>query len=365
LDIRLQTASLLRKNFILMKRSARTTLLQIVVPFIFVAVVFLLQLSTQSNDQKNEVRAAINSSTIEEIQPLARCMPYLPGATTCVTFAYTSTKDPNVVTVMDSIRDSYGIPDSEVMGFATTDDSNLYLFENPNSTQGVYHLQFDYGCSPVDEYCLANTNRSLADVVGVSFVLQYNQTTVYLKGQQEDLIRIRVSRVVCVCSSGANRSWCACVQALPYQKALDEALLRLVPGAAYHNLSLHYAMRRSPQPLLAPSDLIGTTGSVFFFAALMFNFVVQVGAIVREKEDHLREQMTIMGLMDSVRGAPCERAWWCSRTRCGRCFGSPGSPPTCSSTLSPVRGHCCDDAKHDAACMSSGHVDYQWTHFSI
>src|SRR4051812_9408212 len=46
--------------------------------------------------------------------------------------------------------------------------------------------------------------------------------------------------------------------------------------------------------------VIGEQGPTWFFAALMFNFVVGVGAIVQEKELKLRAIMQIMGLYDSV-----------------------------------------------------------------
>lgn len=51
-----------------------------------------------------------------------------------------------------------------------------------------------------------------------------------------------------------------------------------------------------PHPTLATTDVIGTVGPFFFFGALMFNFVIQIGQIVTENEFKLRESMKVMGL---------------------------------------------------------------------
>ena len=42
LDLRLQTAALILKNFRLLKRSLKTSLLTVVVPFAFVALLFIV-----------------------------------------------------------------------------------------------------------------------------------------------------------------------------------------------------------------------------------------------------------------------------------------------------------------------------------
>jgi hypothetical protein len=51
-----------------------------------------------------------------------------------------------------------------------------------------------------------------------------------------------------------------------------------------------------PHPELVTLDIVGMTGPYFFFGALMFNFVIQVGAIVSEKQNKLREILRVMGL---------------------------------------------------------------------
>lgn len=53
-------------------------------------------------------------------------------------------------------------------------------------------------------------------------------------------------------------------------------------------------------PELNPSSIIGTNGPIFIFGALMFNVVIQIGSLVREKQRHLRESMNVVGLTDSI-----------------------------------------------------------------
>jgi hypothetical protein len=55
-----------------------------------------------------------------------------------------------------------------------------------------------------------------------------------------------------------------------------------------------------PHPELVTIDIVGNTGPFFFFGALMFNFVIQIGSIVSEKQNKLRESLRIMGLKVSV-----------------------------------------------------------------
>ena len=52
------------------------------------------------------------------------------------------------------------------------------------STNGVYHLQFDYGCAPEAEYCLAQRNRSLSEISSISYIIQYNTSVLYVRGQE-------------------------------------------------------------------------------------------------------------------------------------------------------------------------------------
>jgi hypothetical protein len=68
-------------------------------------------------------------------------------------------------------------------------------------------------------------------------------------------------------------------------------------GAVTNVTSYDYSIRMFPHPDIAFASAVATAGPFIFFAALMFNFVLQVGAVVVEKELKLRESMRVMGLI--------------------------------------------------------------------
>ncbi len=61
-------------------------------------------------------------------------------------------------------------------------------------------------------------------------------------------------------------------------------------------LDLKFNLRNFPRKELRTVDVITNNAPAFFFGALMFNFVIQLGQIVNEKELKLRDYMNIMGL---------------------------------------------------------------------
>ena len=122
------------------------------------------------------------------------------GLESCYTFGYSPADDPNVVAVAALIADAEDIPSEEVRPFASVAEANQYLRLNPNSTQGVFHVQFDYGCDDgmsffltailsylnqflSKELCYVANNRTLDDIVGVSYILQYNTTPTSVNGR--------------------------------------------------------------------------------------------------------------------------------------------------------------------------------------
>ena len=69
---------------------------------------------------------------------------------------------------------------------------------------------------------------------------------------------------------------------------------------ANEDASFNISRRDFTHPELEPSNIIGSSGPIFIFGSLMFNLVIQVGSIVREKQKSLRESMNVMGLKDFV-----------------------------------------------------------------
>ncbi len=59
-------------------------------------------------------------------------------------------------------------------------------------------------------------------------------------------------------------------------------------------------MKEFAHPAFSTVSVVGSIGPLFFFAALMFSFVIQISAVVTEREIRLRQAMSTMGLPDSV-----------------------------------------------------------------
>ncbi len=84
--------------------------------------------------------------------------------------------------------------------------------------------------------------------------------------------------------------------AYPALAVIERAIARL--ATAQPTLPYRLTEAGYPRPALIPTDVVRTSGGIFFFGALMFNVVIQLGQIVYEKERKLREGMKVMGLTD-------------------------------------------------------------------
>ena len=94
--------------------------------------------------------------------------------------------------------------------------------------------------------------------------------------------------------------------------AVERALLaelgsQVYTGSASVNDDIEYSLSllEFARPEEFQADLIALAGPTFVYAALLFNFVIVLGAVVSEKEKHLREAMRLMGL----RSLPYWTSW--------------------------------------------------------
>eukprot|EP01132_Coremiostelium_polycephalum_P010315 gene10315-12659_t len=252
-----QTKILLRKNFILNKRNVRGTLIQLLVPFIFVFFLWILQFGLKENAKKDEAVQVFPNPSAQQISPIPRCI-IGKNKDYCLTVVYTTNTDIGDY-VIEKIRVKNGIPIEEVRKFTDTDEMDHFVFNNKNITMaGVI-------------FNLNSTSNEL------HYSLMYNQTTTY-DNTKEILYPGFIE--------------------LPWINSLELELARNVtnkPSLAYKFDFTEYA-----HPELVIRDVIAQMGPTFFFAALMFNVVIQLGQIVKEKELKLREGMNMMGLYDSV-----------------------------------------------------------------
>jgi len=282
-----QTATLLRKNALLARRSSRSTAAQVLVPIFFVAFLFVLQQALSANQRRGDFIRYIPDSTVTELEEFDVCYAPLSGedeASLCGGLGFTSVDDPNTVDIIQRLAVRGGSDEDgplPIVGFRTTSEANFYLEANPRTLRGLVHIEFDYGCSQLDvgeQDCYAS-NHSLSEVQGISYHIQYNQSVVFTLGV-------------------ANNPTAEVL--LPLQRLVDQTILETFgEERGVELVDYAYRLRKYPHPELITTDVIRTAGPPFFFAALCFNLVIQVGAIAREKEFHLRESMRVMGLYTS------------------------------------------------------------------
>mmetsp|Transcript_22388 Transcript_22388/g.37501 ORF Transcript_22388/g.37501 Transcript_22388/m.37501 type:complete len:840 (+) Transcript_22388:121-2640(+) len=268
---------LMQKNWILSKRNLRATVIQLSVPVIFMLAIFALQYALKDNAVYGPATTVVRKGAENVVTPLSRAICY---SQPCYSFAYVPAGDWAVDTIAKQIADAAGLASSDYRGFSSSSASDDYLYNNPNTTQGV--LQFSVIHESEDDPTSA--------VVDISYVLQFNQTTLYRRGVSID-------------------PWF--VYLLPLQVAAEKQILSFLDRcgslaqsacSAASASPLDFTITRVgfPHPELTAASAVALYGPVFIFGAIMFNFVIQLGQIVREKELKLREGMRQMGLRDSA-----------------------------------------------------------------
>eukprot|EP01133_Synstelium_polycarpum_P001084 gene1084-1230_t len=253
-----QTKILLRKNFILLKRSYRGTIIQVLVPFLFVFFLWILQFGIKANAKSDEAVQVFDNPQPQIISNIPRCI-IGPKLDYCFTVAYVPDSKGIGEYVMQKIIADNKIPKEEVSVFNNSTDLDVFLDMNHNSTMVAV------------VFTMNDTTNQL------HYSLMYNKTATYVNTKE-------------VILPGYVE--------LPWLKVLEQELARNVTNnpSLVHKIDFtEYA-----HPELVIQDVIGDMGPTFFFAALMFNVVIQLGQIVLEKELKLREGMNMMGLKDSV-----------------------------------------------------------------
>eukprot|EP01117_Protostelium_nocturnum_P005730 TRINITY_DN2068_c0_g1_i1.p1 TRINITY_DN2068_c0_g1~~TRINITY_DN2068_c0_g1_i1.p1 ORF type:complete len:1746 (+),score=587.77 TRINITY_DN2068_c0_g1_i1:107-5344(+) len=250
-----QTKLLLWKSWLVSYRNRSGTLIQLLAPFFLILSLFILQLGFKARPDSGELFTPLRDPSTKYFTSIPNCFS---PAGNCYTFTYTPSGDPDVERVVQMIRDNNDPPISaeKVKGFATADDMDAHLFNNYNSTQGAYIFRFN------------STARAF------DYVLQLNQTNAFLYNSE-------ISHQEYI---GA-----------PMQYAVERAIFNFVTGG-----SMRYGVVHMPHPEIQSRSVIESQGPLWFFAAIMFNLVFGLGAIVTEKEMKLRSIMQIMGLYDSA-----------------------------------------------------------------
>jgi hypothetical protein len=120
-----QTRALFIKNWILTIRNRRSLIVQLLVPFVLVAIMFALQYALQANEARDQLFKKVKSSTDTPFPQLPRCKYSIQK--TCLSFAYSYNNDTVINQLMDIVAKDNNIPADEIRGFLTPDDVDTYL----------------------------------------------------------------------------------------------------------------------------------------------------------------------------------------------------------------------------------------------
>jgi len=318
-----QVLVLLAKNFLLLWRNRRATLVQLCAPAVLVLALLLIQVAIEARVSGEEGFDRKRNPAPKELLEIPRCI-IGPDRDSCFTFAYVPAGDPIVEAIIDDIVDRTPflreLPDRArnvtygLQGFRGDTSLDLWLFEKRNLNKTQAAVIFDFysyltsslpaaieaaedelmpminssnstannttGQRPmsIEELprCNASTPPELCTTV-LSYTLQFNETSERERGQEVN--RWRYLQI-------------------PLQYAIENALLRYQTN----NSNAEFRVRRVDFPHRATQviDVVGDGGPLFFFGALMFNLVVALIQIVAEKETPLREAMRLSGMYISA-----------------------------------------------------------------
>ena len=96
-----QARILLRKNWLVGVRNRRAILVQVLVPVVFLSLLFALQFALQNNARLSEAVSVRTSSDAEPVSLIPRCVVG-PSDQPCYTFGYTPSGDPVIDALMET-----------------------------------------------------------------------------------------------------------------------------------------------------------------------------------------------------------------------------------------------------------------------
>lgn len=266
-----QLRTVLKKNAILYRRNWVSTVIQLLTPVFAVLLLLLLSHLPQSGPKS-------------EKYPPSESISYLPKCTShsedyCFSLMYA----PNTISVvnelMHRVSDLTGLPlsnfselegsdsDGAIVGVDNIDTVVDFIYENQNVTQSA--LIF----FPNDT--LSNLSNGV-----FTYVLMYNST--------------------CNVQLVAPGVHCPDVR-LELQYTVDSAIVQFAGAVESHRPDLQVGYRKFPVFVKhSSSDPVESYGNLFFFCAIMFNFMIVLYQLTFEKEHKLRMGMRMMGLKTAV-----------------------------------------------------------------
>ncbi|KAJ7956357.1 ABC transporter A family member 2 [Quillaja saponaria] len=260
-----QFKALFKKNLLLSWRNKTTMFIQLFLSFFFILIIFC-------TDEIIKVRFSTYNSFKSITDPEPLISPPIPPCEDkdyvklpCFDFVWSGNGSSRIQSIVNAImanNPGRPISSSKVKSFVNKYEVDAWLFSNPMHSPGALHF--------------VERNATV-----ISYGIQTNSTPVAKRGRFEDpTFKFQI----------------------PLQIAAEREIARSLIGAP--NFSWVVAFKEFAHPAKVLFSSIGAIGPTFFLANAMFNFVLQIGYLVAERELKLHQAMTMMGL--------CESAYWLS-----------------------------------------------------
>jgi len=254
---------LLKKNYLLCKRSKRSTAVQLFAPFFFIFFLWVIQKGVENHLQSTGFYSTVKHPDPDTINDIPLCIVG-PGHDTCYNFLYSFNNNPVVNDTIDQLiqticqNNDPPIPLDSILGFPSSGDIDNWLYQDKHQNLTQAALLFDN-----------------ATMEAFTYVIQVNETKQYIHGQP-------VGRMEYI--------------SLPFQYAIEKQLFKVFSGNENAELNLQYVEFAHPQVIVV--NVVGENAGIFILAASIFNLIVALGQIITEKEAKIRQTMHQMGLQN-------------------------------------------------------------------
>ncbi|GAM20741.1 hypothetical protein SAMD00019534_039160 [Acytostelium subglobosum LB1] len=262
-----QTRILIIKNFKLSYRKKVTTAIQLTVPFFFVFGLYLIQLAVTNALDTNPHYRNVPISYSNEVPNIPKCTPHPGKGFSCYSFIYAPDSPVVVQLVQGVMAENPHLGPNDIKSFSSADALNSFILNNANITQAAYVFNsFDNGQFNYD--------------------VQYNSSCIAQWGNTDGLCAPPVENIIAPMQVVMDRQIMRYQNQLQSPNATNEIVVNWNSGIFAHQKQLTY-------------NIVTDLGSIFFFASLMFQFVLMLQDMVLEKETKLKEGMRMMGLKES------------------------------------------------------------------
>eukprot|EP00033_Pygsuia_biforma_P000094 GCRY01000120.1.p1 GENE.GCRY01000120.1~~GCRY01000120.1.p1 ORF type:complete len:872 (-),score=243.68 GCRY01000120.1:68-2683(-) len=251
---------LLKKNFLELRRNKFSTIVQLGVPFLFVVFLFLLNFGVKENERQSVLFSPVNEFQDNEVHAIPHCDDFDHEGDKCYSLGYIVDSS-SARSILNIILSDNSLESEEVIEFADQDEADAFQYANYNVTQAVIAI---------------NVTLTPENKQRVSYDIQFNNTMYYNRNKRTNQWEVLY---------------------IPLVTSIERAIHKWKSGS---DVIFEVKYSDLPRPELEPYDLIAQAGPSMFFAALMFGVVIQLGVIVKEKENKLREAMLQAGLRDSA-----------------------------------------------------------------